>query len=161
MATEHDTETANQTAEPAMFNWIERPLIGGNFGPRIYLSVQNGGEVVEAVEVMIRDLPRLPEILNRIPASSRARLLLEIAKEADAPAKCSTVRSPVGGPPVFQIVPGTSRDAVFTYTGCALESVGAALESGIQGGLNAVECFALAQLVRQVEAALYSVDAVS
>jgi hypothetical protein len=74
-------------------------------------------------------------------------------------AKLVSVRSPVGDPSIFQVMPGASSDAVFNFAGCALESVGAALENGIQGGLDAVECFALAQLIRQVEAALHSVGA--
>lgn len=78
----------------------------------------------------------------------------------EAPAKLVSVKSPVGGPSIFQVVPGTPRESVFTFTACALESIGDALQSGIQGGLTEVECFALAQLVRQVEAALLSVDAV-
>jgi hypothetical protein len=75
-------------------------------------------------------------------------------------ARAIEAQSPTGSKPVFAVIEGTPRSAVFTFTGCALESVRTVLEDGIQDGLTPEYCTMLAMMVRQVEAALCSVGAV-
>lgn len=70
------------------------------------------------------------------------------------------VQSATGAEPIFAVIEGVAAVDVLTFTGCALESVRGALDAGVQDGIGSKACFALAQMVRQVEAALHAVGAV-